>query len=105
MLQLCTYLCVRRLWLHIERNPFQNKIMYVIVVVPLILRHISLILYYRRNTHVCSMFYSKGSIVTKRIVHFMVEKEDEKDERGRDGNKVNGDSGNDGPITIDLKTP
>ena len=51
------------------------------------------------------MFYSKGSIVTKRIVHFMVEKEDEKDERGRDGNKVNGDSENDGPITIDLKTP
>ena len=51
------------------------------------------------------MFYTTGSIVTKRIVHFMVEKEDDEDERGRDGNKVNGDSENDGPITIDLKTP
>ena len=31
------------------------------------------------------MFYTTGSIVTKRIVHFMVEKEDDEDERGRDG--------------------
>ena len=50
------------------------------------------------------MFYTKGSLVTKRITHFMVEKEDDENERNRDV-KLNGDSENDGPITIDLKTP